>query len=141
MLLELRIRNFAIVEQVALEFGPGLNVLSGETGAGKTIIMNALGLLLGMRASPEMVRADQKEAVVEGLFQVEGEGPAGALMAGLDEEAASGELVVKRGVSEAGRSRGLVQNAMAAVQPLAKIGAGLVEGHGRHQAQTLRRAG
>ncbi len=53
MLLELRIRNFAIIDQVALEFGPGLNVLSGETGAGKTIIMNALGLLLGMRASPE----------------------------------------------------------------------------------------
>ncbi len=74
MLLELRIRNFAIIDQVALEFGPGLNVLSGETGAGKTIIMNALGLLLGMRASPEMVRADHKEAVVEGLFQVEGEG-------------------------------------------------------------------
>ena len=57
MLLELRIRNFAIIEQMGLEFGPGLNVLSGEAGAGKTIIMNALGLLLGMRASPEMVRA------------------------------------------------------------------------------------
>ena len=74
MLLELRIRNFAIIDQVALDFGAGLNVLSGETGAGKTIIMNALGLLLGMRASPEMVRADHKEAVVEGRFQVEGEG-------------------------------------------------------------------
>src|SRR5260370_11683891 len=139
MLLELRIRNFAIVEQVALEFGPGLNVLSGETGAGKTIIMNALGLLLGMRASPEMVRADQKEAVVEGLFQVEGEGPAGALMAGLDEEAASGELIVKRVVSEAGRSRVLVNNEMATVQTLAKIGSALVEVYGQHEQQSLLR--
>jgi DNA repair protein RecN (Recombination protein N) len=138
MLLELRIRNFAIIDQVALEFGPGLNVLSGETGAGKTIIMNALGLLLGMRASPEMVRADQKEAVVEGLFQVEGEGPAGVLMAGVD-ASASGELIVKRVVSEAGRSRVLVNDEMATVQTLAKIGSALVEVYGQHEQQSLLR--
>ena len=57
MLVELRIRNFAIIEGAALYFGPGFNVLSGETGAGKTIIMTALGLLLGSRASPDMIRA------------------------------------------------------------------------------------
>ncbi len=65
MLLELNIRNFAIIEEARLEFGAGLNVLSGETGAGKTIILNALGLLLGSRASPDMIRAGEKDAVVE----------------------------------------------------------------------------
>src|ERR1700687_1311283 len=73
MLLELRIRNFAIIEEAHLEFGAGLNVLSGETGAGKTIILNALGLLLGSRASPDIIRTGEKEAVVEGLFELEGE--------------------------------------------------------------------
>src|SRR5260370_7307508 len=73
MLLELRIRNFAIIEEAHLEFGAGLNVLSGETGAGKTIILSALGLLLGSRASPDMIRTGEKEAVVEGLFELEGE--------------------------------------------------------------------
>src|SRR5215472_2826969 len=120
MLLELRIRNFAIIDQVELEFGPGLNVLSGETGAGKTIIMNALGLLLGMRASPEMVRTDRNEAVVEGLFQVEGEGPAAGLMPDSGPNTA-GELLIKRVVSEAGRSRVLLNDEMATVQTLAKI--------------------
>jgi len=136
MLLELRIRNFAIIDQVALEFGAGLNVLSGETGAGKTIIMNALGLLLGMRASPEMVRADHKEAVVEGLFQVEGEdGP--DLPEGFDR--ASGEMIVKRVVSESGRSKVLINDEMATVQTLARIGSALVEVYGQHEQQSLLR--
>jgi DNA repair protein RecN (Recombination protein N) len=138
MLVELRIRNFAIIDQVELEFGPGLNLLSGETGAGKTIIMNALGLLLGMRASPEMVRADRKEAVVEGLFQVEGEGLAPDLLAGLSEPAPA-ELIVKRVVSEAGRSRVLINDEMATVQGLAKIGSALVEVYGQHEQQSLLR--
>ncbi|MGH7905274.1 MAG: AAA family ATPase, partial [Candidatus Binataceae bacterium] len=76
MLVELRIRNFAVIREAALEFGPGFNVLSGETGAGKTIIMSALGLLLGARASPDMIRSGAKEAVVEGLFELEGDSPA-----------------------------------------------------------------
>ncbi|HEY2105664.1 MAG TPA: DNA repair protein RecN [Candidatus Binataceae bacterium] len=138
MLLELRIRNFAIIEQMALEFGPGLNVLSGETGAGKTIIMNALGLLLGMRASPEMVRAEQKEAVVEGLFEVEGEGLAPELLAG-PEPSAPRELMVKRVVSEAGRSRVLINDEMATVQTLGRIGTALVEVYGQHEQQSLLR--
>ena len=138
MLLELRIRNFAIIDQVALEFGPGLNVLSGETGAGKTIIMNALGLLLGMRASPEMVRADHKEAVVEGLFQVEGEGLPSDLFA--NSEGVPAELIVRRVVSEAGRSRVLINDEMATVQTLARIGAALVEVYGQHEQQSLLRS-
>src|SRR5271155_4433482 len=75
MLTALRIRNFAIIEEASLAFGPGLNVLSGETGAGKTIVMTALGLLVGGRASPDLIRTSAKEAVVEGVFELEGEAP------------------------------------------------------------------
>ncbi len=137
MLLELRIRNFAIIDQAALEFGPGLNVLSGETGAGKTIVMSALGLLLGMRASPEMVRADRKEAVVEGLFAVEGEDLPADLFPG--SATAPRELIVKRVVSEAGRSRVLLNDEMATVQTLSRIGSALVEVYGQHEQQSLLR--
>src|SRR4029077_7163680 len=98
MLLELRIRNFAIIEEAHLDFGAGFNVLSGETGAGKTIILSALGLLLGSRASPHMMRAGEKEAVVEGLFELEG-------------EAAIPELAVRK--SEDGRRNLLVRRVIA----------------------------
>ncbi len=139
MLSELRIRNFAIIEEAALEFGPGLNVLSGETGAGKTIILTALGLLLGERASPEMIRAGQKEAVVEARFELEGETP----LPDLAERAADPErreLLVRRVISEGGRSRVSVDGEMATVQSLGGIGAALVQVYGQHEQQSLLRA-
>ena len=68
MLRELRIKNFAIIDQASLELGPGLNVLTGETGAGKTIVLNALGLILGGRISSDTIRQGEEEATVEALF-------------------------------------------------------------------------
>jgi DNA repair protein RecN (Recombination protein N) len=139
MLAELRIRNFAIIEEAALTFGPALNVLSGETGAGKTIILTALGLLLGGRASPEMIRAGQKEAVVEARFEIEGETP----LPDLAERAADPErreIVVRRVIAEGGRSRVTVDSEMATVQSLARIGAALVQVYGQHEQQSLLRA-
>jgi DNA repair protein RecN (Recombination protein N) len=140
MLVELRIRNFAIIEGAALYFGPGFNVLSGETGAGKTIIMTALGLLLGGRASPDMIRAGQTEAVVEGLFELEGEAP---LPEGTREIAESGqrELVIRRTLAaEGGRSRAYLNGEMATVQTLARLGQSLVQVYGQHEQQTLLRS-
>jgi DNA repair protein RecN (Recombination protein N) len=139
MLLELRIRNFAIIEEAHLEFGAGLNVLSGETGAGKTIILSALGLLLGLRASPDMIRAGEKEAQVEGLFELEGE----TAMPELAERTRDGtrrELVVRRIIAEGGRSRVTIDGELATVQSLAKIGASLVQVYGQHEQQSLLRA-
>ena len=139
MLLELRIRNFAIIEEAHLEFGAGLNVLSGETGAGKTIILSALGLLLGSRASPDMIRAGEKEAQVEGLFELEGE----TAMPELAERTRDGtrrELVVRRIIAEGGRSRVTIDGELATVQSLAKIGASLVQVYGQHEQQSLLRA-
>src|ERR1700720_198 len=139
MLLELNIRNFAIIEEAHLEFGAGLNVLSGETGAGKTIILSALGLLLGSRASPDMIRAGEKEAQVEGLFQLEGE----TALPELAERTRDGtrrELIVRRIIAEGGRSRVTIDGELATVQSLAKIGASLVQVYGQHEQQSLLRA-
>jgi DNA repair protein RecN (Recombination protein N) len=140
MLVELRIRNFAIIEGAVLYFGPGFNVLSGETGAGKTIIMTALGLLLGGRASPDMIRAGQSEAVVEGLFELEGEAP---LPEGARQfaDASQRELVIRRTLAaDGGRSRAYVNGELATVQTLARMGHGLVQVYGQHEHQTLLRS-
>ena len=140
MLVELRIRNFAIIEGAVLYFGPGFNVLSGETGAGKTIIMTALGLLLGGRASPDMIRAGQSEAVVEGLFELEGEAP---LPEGAQQfaDTSQRELVIRRTLTaDGGRSRAYVNGELATVQTLARMGHGLVQVYGQHEHQTLLRS-
>ena len=140
MLLELNIRNFAIIEEAHLEFGAGLNVLSGETGAGKTIILNALGLLLGSRASPDMIRAGEKEAVVEGLFELEGEAAMPELASG-KRDGGGRELLVRRVIAEGGgRSRVTIDGDLATVQSLGKIGASLVQVYGQHEQHSLLRA-
>ena len=137
MLAELRIRNFAIIEEAALEFCPGLNILSGETGAGKTIILSALGLLLGGRASPEVIRTDAKEAVVEALFELEGELALEGLVARPPDQR---ELVIRRVIAEGGRSRVLVDGELATVQTLSRLGPALVQVYGQHEAQSLLRS-
>ena len=136
MIAELRIRNFAIIEEAALAFGAGLNVLSGETGAGKTIIMTALGLLLGGRASPELIRSGAKEAVVEGVFALEGEAPLPEAAEWLDPDNPR-QLVVRRVIAEGGRSRVSINDNTATVQGLARLGAVLVQIYGQHEQQTL----
>ena len=137
MLHELRIRNFAIIQEASLEFGPGLNVLSGETGAGKTIVLTALGLLLGGRGSPDMIRAGEKDAVVEALFELEGETAPEGFPA---RDPAHRELAIRRVIAEAGRSRVTVDGELATVQNLGKIGAALVQLYGQHEQQSLLRA-
>jgi len=136
MLRELRIRNFATIEEATLSFGPGLNVLSGETGAGKTIIMTAAGLLLGGRASPELIRSGTKEAVVEGIFVLEGEALPAEMPEWLDSENPC-DLVVRRVIAEGGRSRISINDNTATVQGLARLGAMLVQIYGQHEQQTL----
>src|SRR3954454_6830271 len=105
MLTELRIKNFAIIETLALPLAPGFNVLSGETGAGKSIIVGALGMLLGERANADMIRTGADRATVEGTFEV---GDNGQLVKLLDDrgfEIDDGVVVLKREVASAGRGR------------------------------------
>jgi DNA repair ATPase RecN len=136
MLTELRIRNFAVSEEAALSFGPGLNVLTGETGAGKTIVMTALGLLLGGRASREVIRTGAKEAVVEGVFELEGEAPLPEAADWLSEDNPR-ELLIRRVVAEGGRSRVTINDSLATVNALTRIGGALVQIYGQHEQQSL----
>src|SRR6266498_2113462 len=80
MLRELRIRNLAVIEEIAVPLAPGFNVLTGETGAGKSILVDALLLIIGARAQPELIRSGEESAVVEALFEVETSGPVAALL-------------------------------------------------------------
>ncbi len=138
VLTELRIRNFAIIESVTLPLAPGFNVLTGETGAGKSIIVGALGLLVGDRAATDLVRTGAERATVEGVFDV-GDSP--ELAAALDArgiEADGGTLVLKREVAAAGaRARAWINGSPVTTGVLADIGRLLVNVHGQHEAQAL----
>ena len=139
MLTELRIRNFAIIDAVVLPLAPGLNVLSGETGAGKSIIVGALGLLVGERATADLVRPGADRAVVEGTFEL---GDAPDLRAQLDErgiDCEDGVLVLKREVpaSAGGRARAWINGTAVTASVLADVGRALINVHGQHEAQSL----
>ena len=140
MLKELNIKNFAIIDQLRVEFGPGLNVFTGETGAGKSIVVDALNLALGERASTDLVRTGALEAVVEAAFELNSHGPA-AVRRILEEqgiEAAPGEdIIVRRVISAAGKSKVYVNGSLTNLNTLAGIGALLADIHGQHEHQSL----
>ena len=120
MLRFLRITHLAVIDRAEVEFEPGLNVLTGETGAGKSILVEAVGLLLGGRASAELVRTGEETATIEAIFEVAGE-----------------ELLVRREVTAQGRSRAFVNGALATATTLRELSARLIELHGQHEHQTL----
>ena len=138
MLTELRIRNLAIIDTVTLPLARGFNVLTGETGAGKSIIVGALGLLIGERASADLVRTGADKATVEGVFDV---GDRRDLLAALDARGieSDGTLVLKREVPSGagGRARAWVNGSPVTASLLAEIGRALVNVHGQHEAQAL----
>ena len=137
MLTELRIRNLAIIEQLTLPLAPGFNVLTGETGAGKSIIVGALGLLLGERASADAVRTGADKAVVEGDFEIGTHPGLRALLDARGLESEDGMLVLKREVGSAGRARAWVNGTTVTAAVLAELGAALVSVHGQHASQAL----
>lgn len=137
MLTELRIRNLAVIEQVTLPVAPGFNVLSGETGAGKSIIVGALGLLLGERSSADVVRVGADRAVVEGVFDTTGNAPLAALLADRGLEAEDDLLVLRREVSASGKSRAWINDGTVTTAALAQVGRLLVNLHGQHESQAL----
>ena len=138
MLSELRIKNFAIIESLTLPLARGFNVLSGETGAGKSIIVGALGLLLGERASADLIRSGTDRATVEGVFEA-GDRPELATLLddrGIDSDDGD-QVVLKREISANGRARAWVNGTTVTASVLAEIGRLLVNLHGQHEAQTL----
>ncbi len=137
MLVELRIQNFAVVESATLEFGRGLNVLTGETGAGKSIIVDALTSALGARVTTDLVRTGAPAAKIEARFSIEREGAVGRWLAGqgLEQE----DLVVAREVAAEGRSRGWINGRSATAGMLKDLGDLLIEVIGQHESQQLLR--
>ncbi len=142
MLTELRVRDLAVIADVTLPLQPGFNVLTGETGAGKSMLVDALALLLGERASSDVVRTGAAKAVVEGAFELS---PSASVrlrppLSELGIEAADGLLVIKREVHGEGKSRAWVNGSPTTVGVLAQLGALLVDLHGQHETQSLLRA-
>jgi DNA repair protein RecN (Recombination protein N) len=139
MLVELRIRDYAVVEDLTLELGPGLNALTGETGAGKSIIVGALSLLLGERASANVVRVGADRASVEAVFDVEHVPGVGRLLDKHGFRLEDGLLILRREVAAAGRNRAWVGGSPATAGVVGALGTALVDLHGQHEHQTLLR--
>ena len=138
MLAELRVRDLATIADVTLHLGPGLNVLTGETGAGKSMLVDALALLLGERAAAGSVRPGATKTIVEGAFEGIDKAVRAAIEAlGLDVE--EGRVVVRREVSAEGRSRAWVSGSPTTASVLSELGALLVDLHGQHETQSLLR--
>jgi DNA repair protein RecN (Recombination protein N) len=135
MLRELRIKNFAIIDEVVLQLGPGLNIITGETGAGKSIILSALGLISGERGSSDIIRHKEEEATVEALFDT----PALSLSAQLSEAGfdIDGELVIKRILNRSGKNRIYLNGSLCPLSLLAQVGTSLVHIYGQHEHHTL----
>ena len=141
MLTELRVRDLAVIADVTLPLQPGFNVLTGETGAGKSMLVDALALLLGERASSDVVRPGSEKTVVEGAFELS---PSASVrlrppLTDLGIETPDGLLVIKREVYPEGRSRAWVNGSPTTVGVLAQLGALLVDLHGQHETQSLLR--
>jgi DNA repair protein RecN (Recombination protein N) len=136
MLTCLRVRHFAIIDQLEVEFGPGLNVLTGETGAGKSILVDALELVLGGKGRPEVVRTGEKQAEVEALFEAGDDDALRARLeaAGIEPEE---ELLVRRIVAASGRTRAYVNGRLATARQLSTLAAGLADISSQHEHHTL----
>ena len=138
MLQHLSVRNLAIVEEASVAFGAGLNIITGETGAGKSVLMGALDLVLGGRADKSAIREGAPEAWVEAVFDLSSPASVDALLdaTGLP-PCEEGRLLIRRSVSAAGAGRCLVNDASATVQTLRKLGSLLVDIHGPYDHQSL----
>lgn len=137
MFIEIRIINFAVVKDLSVSLQAELNVISGETGAGKSIVVDALEVLLGGRASSGVVRSGEARAMVEAVVDIRGLGEVAALLDELGIEPDDGHLVLRREVRAEGRSRGWVNGSPATAAGLRRLGSLLVDIHGQHEHQRL----
>src|SRR5438270_14018966 len=119
MLRFLRVTHLAVIDSVEVEFDAGLNVLTGETGAGKSMLVEAVGLLLGERASGDLVRTGEDTATIEAIFERDGQ-----------------ERLVRREITAQGRSRAFIDGALATAGALKELSSTLIELHGQHEHHT-----
>ena len=137
MLVELVVENYAVVDRLRVRFHPGLNLLTGETGSGKSLVVDALGLLLGGRASTDMIRTGEARARVAGIFEIQERGAVGRLLetAGLGME--DGELLIEREILSSGKSRAYLDSRPVSVSLLKDLAPYLGDIHGQHDQQLL----
>lgn len=139
MLVELRIRDYAVIDDLSLKPKAGLNALSGETGAGKSIIVGALSLLVGERASSQVVRKGAQRAMVEGVFDIQGIQGFQERLKEMGFPAEEGLLILRREVAAEGRNRAWVNGSPATASAVGELGGKLVDIHGQHEHQSLLR--
>lgn len=138
MLQTLRVRNLALVEDITVEFQPGLNVITGETGAGKSVLIGALGLLLGERADKSLIRAGADQCVAEAVFLLKDSSAVDAVLEDVGLPACEeGQLVIRRTLTATGSGKNLVNDSATTIQVLKRIGELLVDMHGPYDHQSL----
>ncbi|MEE8349311.1 MAG: DNA repair protein RecN [Acidobacteriota bacterium] len=139
MLKFVSIENFALINHLEVEFSPGLNVITGETGSGKSILVDAVGLLVGERASQEMVRQGSDKARVEGIFHLPSQHPASSSLHDIGIPLENDELIVRREISVSGSNKVFINNVLVPLGTLTEIGTLLADIHGQHEQQHLLR--
>src|SRR4029453_11717992 len=137
MLRLLNIVNFAVIDRLQVEFKQGLNVLSGETGSGKSILIDALGVLLGDRSSTDFIRTGENRAFIEGVFEIDGNTPLEELLAEAGVDTSEGEALIRRELVANGRGRIFINNQVANVGLLKSIQPHLIDIHGQGDQQSL----
>jgi len=137
MLKFLSVEHFALIDRLEIEFRQGLNLITGETGSGKSILVDAVGLLLGGRASQEMVRQGFDQARVEGLFELSREHPATACLADSGIPLEGGELIIRRDISRSGSNKVFINGILSSLTTLSRLGTLLADIHGQHEQQLL----
>ena len=138
MLKSLLIKNYALIEEIEVEFESGLNIITGETGAGKSILIDALSLVLGERANSDVIRRGAEKAVVEALFDVSGNRRVKSFVQAQDVEIHD-ELILRREISAKGHNRCFVNDTPATLSVMQSLGDMLVDLHGQHDHQSLLR--
>ena len=138
MLARLSVKNLALVEKLAIDFEPGLNVITGETGAGKSILIGALGMLLGERADKKIIRTGEESCTAEALLELEDPAPVNAALESLGlEPCEGGQLIIRRIVKANGSNQQTINDSPVTIQALKQLGEVLVDMHGPHDHQSL----
>ncbi|HOP79885.1 MAG TPA: AAA family ATPase, partial [Armatimonadota bacterium] len=133
----MQIKNFALIDDLSIELGDGFNVLTGETGAGKSIIIDAITAILGERISSEMIRTGPDKAVVEAAFDLSGNERAHSKAAELGFDMEDGMLLISREISSTGKSQCRINGRLSTISMLKELTSGLIDVHGQHEHQWL----
>ncbi len=141
MLKRVYIKNYALVEEGEIEFQPGLNIITGETGAGKSILLGAIGTLLGERTSATMLRAGEAKAVIEGHFSIHGLPQVQAYLRERELDSQDDELIIRREILASGRSRAFINDTPTTLDEIEVVANMLVDLHGQHEHQSLLKVG